>query len=288
MEAEPSLPVPISLVTQRYLLFDIAAVSYLRREHNLCGVFIGSIPQSPSQNVFLGLPLELMPEEAQLLISEGLAYIVDDARAHDEMLHQADVERREKYLAILKQEGQTAAKTRTLQKEQTYRKKMSRSRGSKSSDRESQAQDAGDAPFDGADSLFPAKLSPSDVSKSTASYSIGLTPATSTPLLVTSPNSLALGVAIPQTYPLFKHLHDRGYFLSPGLRFGCQYMAYPGDPLRYHSHFLVDGNEWDEEINLIDIVGGGRLGTGVKKGYLLGGTNPEGQVKTFSIEWAGM
>ena len=65
-------------------------------------------------------------------------------------------------------------------------------------------------------------------------------------------------------------------------------MAYPGDPLRYHSHFLVDGNEWDEEINLMDIVGGGRLGTGVKKGYLLGGTNQNGQVKTFSIEWAGM
>lgn len=288
MEAELSLPVPISLVTQRYLLFDIAAVSYLRREYNLCGVFIGSIPQSPSQNVFLGLPLELMPEEAQLLISKGLAYIVDDARAHDEMLHQVDVERREKYLAILKQEGQTAAKTRTWQKEQSYRKKMSRSLGSKSISRESEAQDADDAPFDDGDSIFTAKMTPSDVSKSTASYSIGLTPATSTPLLVTSPNSLALGAAIPQTYPLFKHLHDRGYFLSPGLRFGCQYMAYPGDPLRYHSHFLVDGSKWDEEINLIDIVGGGRLGTGVKKGYLLGGTNPDGQVKTFSIEWAGM
>lgn len=288
MEAEPSLPVPISLITQRYLLFNIVAVSYLRQEHNLCGVFIGSIPQSPSQNVFLGLPLELMPEEAQMLISKGLAYIVDDARAHDEMLHQANVQRREQYLTALKQEGQAAAKLRSMQKEQTYRKKISRGRPSKSSGRESEAQDADEEPFDDADSLFSVKPTSSDVSKSTSSYTVSLTPATSTSLLATSPSGLTLGDAIPQTYPLFKHLHERGYFLSPGLRFGCQYMAYPGDPLRYHSHFLVDGTEWDEEINLMDIVGGGRLGTGVKKGYLLGGTDPEGQVKTFSIEWAGM
>ena len=288
METEPSLPIPISLISQRYLLFDIAAVSYLRREHNICGVFVGSIPQSPSQNVFLGLPLALMPEEAQLLISEGLAYIIDDTRAHDEMLQHVNVDRREKYLAVLKQEGETAAQLRSMQKEQTFRKKVSRSLPKTSSSQENEAQDADNHTIDDADLIFPARPIACDSSKSTRSHSIGVTPATSNPLIVASLSDTALADAIPQTYHLFKHLHDRGYFLSPGLRFGCQYMAYPGDPLRYHSHFLVDGNEWDEEINLMDIVGGGRLGTGVKKGYLLGGTNQNGQVKTFSIEWAGM
>ena len=288
METEPSLPLPISLISQRYLLFDIAAVSYLRREHNICGVLIGSIPQSPSQNVFLGLPLELMPEEAQLLISEGLAYVIDDVIAHDEMLYHADVDRREQYLTILKQEGQTASKMRSIQKEQTFRKKMSRNLPTKSGSQENEADGEDNNSIDDADSLFPVRPIASDISKSSKSYAVGVTPATSNSLLVEPSRNTALADAIPQTYPLFKHLHDKGYFLSPGLRFGCQYMVYPGDPLRYHSHFLVDGNEWDEEINLMDIVGGGRLGTGVKKGYLLGGTNPDGQVKTFSIEWAGM
>jgi tRNA-splicing endonuclease subunit Sen34 len=290
MDAQPALPIPISLITQRYLLFDIAAVSYLRREHNICGVLIGSIPQSPSQNLFLGLPLELMPEEAQLLIAKGVAYTVDDARAHDEMLHEVDLARREKYIATLRQEGQTVWKTRSMQKEQAFRKKVLRDRTSKSSGESPPGgafQDADDTPIDDTDSVFSAALSALDVTKSNF-YTVGVTPATSTPLLHISPTSIALGDAVPQTYPLFKHLHDRGYFLSPGLRFGCQYMAYPGDPLRYHSHFLVDGKKWDDAINLMDIVGGGRLGTGVKKAYLLGGTDPEGQVKTFSIEWAGM
>ena len=75
-------------------------------------------------------------------------------------------------------------------------------------------------------------------------------------------------------------------------------MVYPGDPLRFHSHFLAVGKTWDEPIDLLDVVGGGRLGTGVKKGYLVGGVEPamgesepssdEAQVRTFCFEWAAM
>ena len=100
----------------------------------------------------------------------------------------------------------------------------------------------------------------------------------------------------------------------PGLRFGCQYTAYPGDPLRFHSHFLCSGMGWDEEFDLLDLVTGGRMGTGVKKGYLLGGVAKAGdraggrrgrvseseekgigvddggeeELRTFCIEWGGM
>jgi tRNA-splicing endonuclease subunit Sen34 len=101
------------------------------------------------------------------------------------------------------------------------------------------------------------------------------------------------------SYDLYAHMHSKGYYLSPGLRFGCQYLIYPGDPLRFHSHFLGVGYQWDEEIRMLDIVGGGRLGTGVKKGFLIGGvetiaeedndgTGKEGKVRTFCIEWGGM
>lgn len=91
------------------------------------------------------------------------------------------------------------------------------------------------------------------------------------------------------SYPLYKHLHANSYFLSPGLRFGCQFMAYPGDPLRFHSHFVVTGMGWDEEIEMRDIVGGGRLGTGVKKAWMVGGEDKDkpGVVRTFCVEWGG-
>jgi tRNA-splicing endonuclease subunit Sen34 len=45
----------------------------------------------------------------------------------------------------------------------------------------------------------------------------------------------------------------------------------------------------------MDLVGGGRLGTGVKKGFLLGGVEDrdggdkeDGDVRTFCVEWGGM
>jgi tRNA-splicing endonuclease subunit Sen34 len=78
----------------------------------------------------------------------------------------------------------------------------------------------------------------------------------------------------------------------PGLRFGCNYSVYPGDPLRYHSHFLATGLGWNEKFDLLDIVGGGRLGTGTKKAYMVGGEDPkapkEDNVRAFSVEWASM
>lgn len=125
-----------------------------------------------------------------------------------------------------------------------------------------------------------------------------ITPTTSYPPLISQPSSGEKVPDVPASYPLFRHLHEKSYFLAPGLRFGCQYTAYPGDPLRYHSHFLCKGLEWDDEFDLLELIGGGRLGTGVKKGFLLGGEDPktkststqdeEDGVRTFCIEWAGM
>lgn len=112
----------------------------------------------------------------------------------------------------------------------------------------------------------------------------------SLPLPPSPPKQTVLIPAPSETsYPLYKHLHANSYFLSPGLRFGCQFMAYPGDPLRFHSHFVVTGLGWDEEIEMRDIVGGGRLGTGVKKAWMVGGENKDkpGEVRTFCVEWGG-
>ena len=67
--------------------------------------------------------------------------------------------------------------------------------------------------------------------------------------------------------------------------------------------------DWDEEIDLLDLVGGGRLGTGMKKRWLIGGVEQNGlesegdkglgvgaikgtdggaRVRTFRIECGGM
>lgn len=46
-------------------------VARIRSESRLCGVLAGTLPHLSQQNVFLGIPLVLLPEEAVLLVELG-------------------------------------------------------------------------------------------------------------------------------------------------------------------------------------------------------------------------
>eukprot|EP00057_Strongylocentrotus_purpuratus_P032218 XP_786961.2 PREDICTED: tRNA-splicing endonuclease subunit Sen34 [Strongylocentrotus purpuratus] len=51
-------------------------VEILRSEHHIVGSLIGALPGAPRQNTQLGLPLQLMPEEAAVLLQHGVARLV--------------------------------------------------------------------------------------------------------------------------------------------------------------------------------------------------------------------
>lgn len=328
----PSVPFPVFQVSQkveRYLLYDINIITWLRKNHNILGVLIGTLPQIPQQNVFLGLPLELQPEEARLLVESGLAYVVDDLKWHMKDLALKGAQQKEAIRADLRQEGAKIAKNfESSKKSRTQKalKKIQAKRGSTlgqrsypspAPDEENEAQDTSEESLFGESLTQETTITPSPEPPQPTqprSKPWTLTPTTSHPLLSPPPNNTSghppdLPKVNPSSYALFKHLHSLGYFLSPGIRFGCQFSVYPGDPLRFHSHFLTMGVDWDEEIDLLDLVGGGRLGTGVKKGWLVGGvenkvrdggggevvgdlgetgTDGAARVRTFCIEWGGM
>lgn len=318
--SQPPLPspVPISRIADRYMLYDTDAISYLRREHNICGVLIGTLPSHPQQNVFLGTPLELMPEEARRLVEIGAAYIVDDVERHKTgILGLADAERKA-FLRALEKQGIEASrasqkKADDIKKEAMKKNadKIEKARKAKQEKQQQQEQAAAQGGVEADSSLFassapprPASPTPSQAPSSVAPDDrFYITPSISHPPLPTAPASPPEPKElpkVPKSYPLFAYLHSRGFFMSPGLRFGCQYCVYPGDPLRFHSHYLAVGMGWDEEFDLMQLVGGGRLGTGVKKGFLVGGKERKvgraddeqedsaAGVRAFSIEWSGM
>lgn len=303
--AQPSVqveePFPISQIAGRYLLFDVDIISHARRQHNICGVLIGTLPNLSQQNVFLGVPLELMPEEARVLVENGAAYIVDDVDAHQKGFMEMKREDRLAFMRELDQKGMERSKE--VQKANEERsKRVLKEKGLAPR----AASTADDENVDGTneDSLFDTQ-STTSTQVAAPKYKLEahhFTPTTSYPPLPTQlPSSDTSLPCVPKSYPLFAYMHSLGYFSMPGLRFGCNYSMYPGDPLRFHSHFLATGLDWDEEFDMLDLVGGGRLGTGVKKGYLIGGENPseskkgkerdgedDRSVRAFSIEWAGM
>lgn len=71
-----------SVISTRANVPALTDVQKLRVEHHICGVLSGTLPQVGQQNVFLGLPLMLLPEEIVLLVknSTPLARRVSDLR----------------------------------------------------------------------------------------------------------------------------------------------------------------------------------------------------------------
>ena len=53
------------------LVWSVDDVRTLRVKHNICGSLQGTLPGITQQNIFLGLPLSLMPEEVVLLVDNG-------------------------------------------------------------------------------------------------------------------------------------------------------------------------------------------------------------------------
>jgi len=361
-------PVPIHRIAHHYYLYSAPAISQLRATHSIPGTLIGTLPQCPQQNVFLGLPILLSYSETRRLVTIGAAYIVDDVAAHRNGLSALGRGEKMRWMMRLKEEGMRVAKMQEETKKEESRVAMAKElerlkaevdsselKGEKKErvlrklrrKEEEQREEVGildranedadltstegstsreatpsstastntsTATADDDESLFDtpttsrsatpssAKTAKPQTSHSTtAAYTI--TPTLSTPPLPTpipSDHHERPPLPTPAT-ALHAYMHSQSYFLLPGLRFGSHFNAYPGDPLRFHAHFLCRAYEWEEEIEVMELVGGGRLGTGVKKGFLIGGPvsgvdeggeNEEGDdgkdVRCFCIEWGGM
>ena len=288
----------------RYLVFDIDDVAYIRRHHGICAVLTGTMPQNPTQNLFLSLPVELHAEEAKLLVDKRVGYIADELAQHLSQLGTMDEAIRKGYVQHLKQQRRNAqlvfeeakaeAKAKVQAKHQGKRKAKPAAAISSAAVTETGEESL--SLFD--DTPPPTTTTPTpavskDQDTTTTLPSVTLT--TSTSLLPPSPTTASLDTA-PAKYPMYRYLNARGYYTTPGLRFGGDYSVYPGDPFRYHAHYLANSYGWDEEVAMLDLVTSGRLGTAVKKGFLFGAEKPggggeregEGEVRVFCIEWAGM
>ncbi|KAJ9155071.1 tRNA-splicing endonuclease subunit Sen34 [Pleurostoma richardsiae] len=301
-------PVRITKIAGRYLVFDLKGVSALRRNHNICAVFVGTTPQNPTQNIFQGLPIELLAEEAKILVEKNAAYIVDDVASHLARLSSFDEPARKAYAQSLRNRRRVAQNIldeEEAKRRETSAQKKARSISKKASKTPEPEPGTAAAPAPAPeDELFPKPDGPSpkeaDAPPSAIvtriSKPVNLTPTTSADMIDPTADTV-VDVDVSQSYPLVAHLNSRGYYTTPGIRFGGDLSVYPGDPFRYHAHFIATSFGWDEEITILDLVSGGRLGTAVKKGFLFGGEAPGAadgkaeagdRVRTFTLEWAGM
>lgn len=314
--------VRITSVGGRYLVFEVKDVAALRRDHCICAVFVGTTPQNPNQNVFSGLPIELFAEEVKLLVEKGAAYVVDDCTSHLSQLSSMDDATRLAYLQSLKTRRklfQKVANEQLVERKKVGEKMKAKSlaksqanmaaKASQEQPKESQAplktREGTDTEPELANyeaslentffSSAPSKKNKSHPPRRADTLMQHITPTTSLDMLADLKKHI-VSIETPRSYPLYRHLNSKGYYITPGIRFGADYSVYPGDPFRYHAHFMATCHEWDQEIAVLDLVAGGRLGTGVKKGFMIGGAplkelgeeDDRDHVRAFTIEWAAM
>ncbi|SCU87439.1 LAMI_0D06106g1_1 [Lachancea mirantina] len=251
------------------LVFDIESIRRLRRL-GITGILTGTLPSAAQQNVFLTVPLRLMAEEAVWLVENGFAVLVSDREALEmgvSDLTASDWDEMDKQQEALFEEQ------RRFKREQHFEKLRAVGKTVANVDANLES------------SLFVETRNESSVIQRQR-YDFD-TPELQKRLV----DQLLHSETLKSNYLVYKALRAQGYCVSPGSRFGGRYIAYPGDPLRYHSHLTVPPalRYRDEPLDLLQLVGGGRLGTGVKKLWVLGGVDDESDegVTFFSVEWAG-
>ncbi|KAI0274413.1 hypothetical protein BGY98DRAFT_73279 [Russula aff. rugulosa BPL654] len=339
--------IPIHVSNHTAFVWDVDHIATLRSEHRICGVLTGTLPHLSQQNVFLGLPLVLTPEELVLLVEKQLAIIVHDPAAHHtptpSQLEAWDASRRQditNQIALLehrKAEAEdrataTSTATATTGTPATIQQKRAEREARRRQLAEQAAAEAGaDADADSEEGTgaiggrsevkrhvdAPAPVTPTTATTSTTSnaiYTISV-PTTSDTLAWYDSNNNgddnperhtytyetldAARAAHVWNYPsnaeerarceVFRDLWEKGYYMGGGSKFGGDWLVYPGDPLRYHSHFVATvQTSPSAPLRPMEVVAHGRLGTATKKAHLLCGWDPESrEVTYFSIEWAG-
>ena len=64
-------------------------------------------------------------------------------------------------------------------------------------------------------------------------------------------------------------MREKGYVVSPGIKFGCDFAVYEHGPGIDHAPFLVQILKKEELLTATNIVLAGRLATTVKKQFII-------------------
>ncbi|KAJ7470599.1 hypothetical protein FB451DRAFT_1135967 [Mycena latifolia] len=290
----------LRVANKKAYVWDVQDIATIRSKHRLCGVFTGTLPHLSQQNLFLGVPMVLMPEEVVLLVENELAVLVDDPKAHIEPtiaeLQRWNLQEKESAQRQISQLAAAFKDSPGMSEEAVKKRKereLKRAAGAKAA--ESSVDNSVFSPSDNAAAPSPT---------ADAQYTV-LIPASSTSfewyndsacLFTTIESAKLAGIwEYPSTLHerakcgVFRSLWEQGMYMGGGIKFGGDYLVYPGDPLRYHAHFSASVLESPTfSLTPMEIVAHGRLGTVTKKSHLLCGWDDEKKEASYlSIEWAG-
>ncbi|KAM4703735.1 tRNA-splicing endonuclease subunit Sen34 [Rhinophrynus dorsalis] len=305
----------IHLLEGKAFVWKAEDVREIREQHGLVGNLVGALVRKPRQNARLGLPLELLPEETRLLVEIGAATLVRNGRGEDthpkeDDLPMDDAESSsstedcdivktgdEAYKQFLDESYKEQWNLALQEKRRTLESLSDRI----AEGRNKRKRQRGDEEGEIMDSSCPVQIKELQNLEETFHFPQEAMMAQLPTARMPTGNSEVVDLNQASSdwpyigqkehevrYKVFRDLWQRGYFLTSGSKFGGDFLVYPGDPMRFHAHYITICFPHQDEIPLSDIITAGRLGTNVKKTVLLCSANQEGKVTYTSLQWSGL
>ncbi|XP_029372649.1 tRNA-splicing endonuclease subunit Sen34 [Echeneis naucrates] len=271
--------VGLSLCDSTPLLWRFQDLKTVRCQ-GLVGALLGSLPRTPRQNGRLGRPLLLMPEEERMLSDRHSAAALcandqDEGVVLRHQLEQYEEEQRRSYEEqnVLALEDRKSAMLRAMTSSHT-------------------GSDAGNTDnlqgrLEILDQNFTFPQSALAVQLSTVRAGLIYCHEDRAFLQADWPMRAQDNPCREVRYQVFTDLRSRGFYLTSGGKFGGDFLVYPGDPLRFHAHFIAVCLPLEESVYLLEVLAVARLGSNVKKTVLLCSPGLNG-VQYTSLQWSGM
>jgi|TARA_B100000959_G_C14891123_1_gene586759 tRNA-intron endonuclease len=86
-------------------------------------------------------------------------------------------------------------------------------------------------------------------------------------------------------FQVYNDFREKGYIVSPGIKFGCDFAVYQRGPGIDHAPFLVQVYNRNENISSTDVVLAGRLATSVKKQFVLAIPYNNNRIDYIALDW---
>lgn len=294
----------VQIVGDVGLVWDLNTVLLLRNKYRILGSFVGFSPKS----VDIGLPLQLLGEEVQLLKEKGIIKLVElkclEEEPSDKLIQRSLEYKEQSYQSQIEEFKEERVEVINMMADKIVagkkRKKLEQLKRKRKFDA-MRLQAEKKRKMEGSEVSAPQIVDLSSDEEPEQSEE-----------LVRIDRDLVISQEISRIKPIsrdmqvvqifekdpwvekedklvsdwtfnidginkcrlftFKDLWNNNYYISEGSKFGGDFLLYSGDPVRYHAKFIViclnSPKEIENENRIQDLVARSRLGTCVKKTVL--------------------
>lgn len=270
-------------------------VAIVRQEHRIVGKLVGCLPRLPRQNIQLGRPLQLLAEEATLLVEKGIAR-VHNGSVPASLPSPGEVEDFHQKRRQLYEDQVALCRVKKREEVRAHADEIRRGRVAKRQRLIEDQKDAGQSEATGhcVDAAQSAHVDVNldDIKITTLpekSAAVQIFTATYRHRQLEHADWLyPVTEAETTRYRVFKDLWEKGYYLTSGGKFGGDFLVYPGEPARFHSFYIAVCRPSSQSFTPLDLITLGRLGANVKKTVVLCSVDQQtDQMCYISLQWTG-